>query len=64
MLTEDISELVASIQLDLDMMQRLLDSDTDNRSRLLAIQALAGLIACNINVWNAGIRRSTTIKQE
>jgi len=31
---------------------------------LLAIQALAGLIAANIGVWDAGIRRSTTIKQE
>ena len=63
-MSEDISELVASIQRDLTMMQKLLDSDADNRSRLLAIQALAGLIACNINVWNAGIRRSTTTKQE
>ena len=61
---EDISELVASIQRDLTMMQRLLDGAADNRSRLLAIQALAGLIAANIGVWDAGIRRSTTIKQE
>jgi len=61
---EDISELVASIQRDLTMMQRLLDGAGDNRSRLLAIQALAGLIAANIGVWDAGIRRSTTIKQE
>jgi len=61
---EDISELVASIQRDLTMMQRLLDRTRDDRSRLLAIQALAGLIAANIGVWDAGIRRSTTIKQE
>ena len=61
---EDISELVASIQRDLTMMQRLLDGAADNRSRLLAIQALAGLIAANIGVWDVGIRRSTTIKQE
>jgi len=61
---EDISELVASIQRDLTMMQRLLDGAGDNRSRLLAIQALAGLIAANIGAWDAGIRRSTTIKQE